>query len=92
MRETLPTLNQIYGQDVTKRALIITVSGGHNILISGPPGAGKTLFAKAALMLMPPLSRPELLNVIKLHSLAGISYGRNPTHHFVALIIVAQVL
>ena len=75
MKETLPTLNQIYGQDVTMRDLLITVSGGHNILTSGPPGAGKTLFAKAALGLMPPLSRTVLLNEIKLHSLGGISYG-----------------
>ncbi|MEO7618021.1 MAG: YifB family Mg chelatase-like AAA ATPase, partial [Candidatus Saccharibacteria bacterium] len=80
--EALPTLDQIYGQDLAKRALLIAVSGGHNILFSGPPGAGKTLLAKAALGLMPPLSRPELLDVIKLHSLAGLSYGMNPIPPF----------
>jgi magnesium chelatase family protein len=80
--DSLPSLDQIYGQDIAKRALLIAVSGGHNILFSGPPGAGKTLLAKAALGLMPALSRPQLLDVIKLHSLAGISYGRNITPPF----------
>lgn len=78
----LPSLDHIYGQDLAKRALLIAVAGGHNILFSGPPGAGKTLLAKAALGLLPPLSRPELLDVIKLHSLAGINYGTNLTRPF----------
>ena len=81
-QQLLPSLDQIYGQDIAKRALLIAVAGGHNILFSGPLGAGKTLLAKAALGLMPPLSRPELLDVIKLHSIAGINYGLNLTRPF----------
>ena len=81
-QQALPSLDQIYGQDIAKRALLIAVAGGHNILFSGPPGAGKTLLAKAALGLMPPLSRAELLDVIKLHSIAGLNYGMNLTRPF----------
>jgi len=66
-----PFLDEIQGQDVAKRALIIAAAGHHNILLNGSPGAGKTMMAKALAGLLPPLSAEEQIATTKLHSLAG---------------------
>lgn len=67
-----PYIDDIYGQEQAKRALIIAAAGHHNILFTGTPGAGKTMLAKTLSALLPPLSPEEQLEVTKLHSLAGV--------------------
>jgi magnesium chelatase family protein len=64
-------IDDIYGQEQAKRALIIAVAGRHNILFTGPPGAGKTMLAKTLTNLMPSLTPDEQIAVTKLHSIAG---------------------
>lgn len=67
--------SEIRGQAQAKRALEIAAAGGHNVLLSGPPGAGKTLLARALPGVLPPLSCPELLEVASVYSVAGLLAG-----------------
>jgi magnesium chelatase family protein len=66
-----PDLSQVKGQEVAKRALEIAAAGGHNLLMSGPPGAGKSLLAACLPGILPPLEPAEALEVSMVASVAG---------------------
>jgi magnesium chelatase family protein len=68
---TTTNMADIYGQYQPKRALEIAAAGNHNLLLSGPPGCGKSLLAKALVDILPTPSFPEMLEITKLHSLVG---------------------
>lgn len=65
------TIDDVHGQAQAKRALQIAAAGRHNVLFIGPPGAGKTMLAKALVSLLPPLTESEQLEVTKLHSITN---------------------
>ncbi len=70
------TLDDVIGQELGKRAVEISAAGGHNLLLGGPPGTGKSMLAKVLPGLLPPLSREEMLEVTHLHSLASNDFNR----------------
>jgi magnesium chelatase family protein len=73
--ESIP-LGDIIGQETAKRAIEIAAAGGHNILLNGPPGTGKSMLAKALPGILPEMSHEEIVEVTHLHSLAGTEYDQ----------------
>jgi len=70
--QPVPDLAEVCGQAVGRRALEVAASGGHHLLLVGPPGSGKTMLASRLVGLLPPLDAEEALEVIRVHSAAGL--------------------
>jgi magnesium chelatase family protein len=77
--EPEPDLGAVRGQGHAKRALEIAAAGGHNVMMSGPPGAGKTMLARTFPSLLPDLDRDAALEVAAIYSLRGTLRERPPT-------------
>jgi len=69
---SLPDLADVRGQLLARRALEVAAAGGHNVLLVGPPGAGKTMMARRVAGILPPLAFEEALDVTAVHSVAGL--------------------
>ncbi|ACM07141.1 YifB family Mg chelatase-like AAA ATPase [Thermomicrobium roseum] len=69
---------EIKGQEHVKRGLELAAAGGHNVIAVGPPGAGKTLLARALPTILPPLTREEALEVTRIYSVAGLLPSGSP--------------
>ena len=70
-RPRAPDLTRVRGQAAAKRALTIAAAGGHNLLLVGPPGSGKTLLARSLPGILPPLTFTEAIEATQIHSVAG---------------------
>ncbi len=70
--------SQVKGQDSAKRALEIAAAGGHNLLMTGPPGSGKSMLARRLPSILPDMTRQESLDATEIHSILGLTNHDNP--------------
>lgn len=77
-KEYSEDFSEVYGQDAVKKALQIAIAGGHNILMIGAPGTGKTMLAKRIPGIMPTLSREEVVELTKIYSVSGLLDSETP--------------
>ncbi len=94
--QSLIDISEIKGQENAKRALTVVAAGGHHLLMSGPPGAGKTMMAQALTSILPPPSLEEAIEITQIYSAAGLLKGniflnfrpfRQP-HHTASLVSI----
>ena len=78
---TVPDLKDVRGHQFARRALEVAAAGGHNLLMVGPPGSGKTMLARRLPGILPPLDRDEAIEVTRIHSVAGLVNGGGLLHH-----------
>ena len=77
-KKPLRNLSEVKGQEYARRALEVVAAGGHNLLMSGPPGSGKTLLAQCLPSILPPMTLEEALEVTTIHSVADRLDPRRP--------------
>ncbi len=77
-REFEYDMKHVKGNEHAKRALEIAAAGGHNLLMSGPPGSGKSMLAKSFSTILPKLNIQESLEITKIHSIAGLTNEKSP--------------
>ena len=78
VEEPMPDFADVKGQEAVKRALEIAAAGGHNILMCGPPGSGKSMLAKRLPSILPDMTRREALEVTEIHSVLGMTSRERP--------------
>ena len=74
----VPDFSDVMGQENVRRALEVAAAGGHNILLVGPPGSGKSMMAKRLPGILPDMSREEMIEATEIHSVAGLTSREHP--------------